>query len=272
MEVSPERIRELREQSDAGLQECMAALQQTQGDVAQAAALLQQHRTDNETSAAMQALSCVSLRLSIVCPTCNSLIAVNGAYQSVQCPDCGCKKNLKDSYGWHRLLDLGVKDVFRWAVKNTNRKTETGSIYTIKLEVGREWPHCFSCMTPFRQEVVKRVAVEGTTLHCRQCDRQIPVLPAPRHLVKPFRCARYVIAGADWREDLSVKPDSDRPLRALHCAACGAPLPGTISGGRVACEFCKTENMLTDYLEFRKKYFARAARWYILFDPTLVRT
>jgi hypothetical protein len=157
-------------------------------------------------------------------------------------------------------------------VRNTNRKTETGSIYSIKLEAGRGWPNCFSCKKQFKEDIVKRVALAGTELHCQQCDRGIPVLPAPRHLSKPFRCARYIVARNDWRQGIPEAYEKISPPRAFHCASCGAPLPGSISGGMVACSFCKTDNLLSDYMEFRKKAFARATSWYILFDPSLIRS
>ena len=273
----PEKlVRQLKHVTGATMTDCRAALMETGGDLEKATAFLREHGIEpvaKETAP----LACVEIRLSIVCQSCNSLVAVNGPLRKVRCARCGAGQALHDRFGWHNLLNFGNPgiDVFKWAVVRTDRKSETGAISSIKLEASRRWPRCVSCGKRFEGGAVASSVQDGRGFLCVKCNTTTPLVPAPRHIMKPFACALYIAGG----EEPSVPkgPVADARGEATSpavpcCASCGSPLDVNADERNVTCSFCGARNHLPDLIWRRMHPPEKSRPWHILYDPKLVRT
>ena len=214
-------------------------------------------------------LSCISIRLSIICPGCNSLIPINGVVSKVKCIKCGHIVKLKgEKYGWHNLLYLGnpTIDVFE---SSGRYNKNTGGFYSIKIEIENKWPRCSKCKYKFSLKDLHNKDIEKNKLICPECKTSKPLFAAPRSISKPYKCASYVVDGiVDSRtkhsKNIVTNKKGNAPM-IFNCASCGGALNVDGTSRLVKCEFCENTNFIPEDLWLSLYSTPKAKTWYIIF-------
>ena len=215
-------------------------------------------------------LSCISIRLSIICQGCNALIPINGVVSKVKCIKCGYIVKLKgEKYGWRKLLYLGNPGIDVFESSNRYNKN-TGGFYSIKLKIENKWPKCSNCKYKFSQKDLHNKDIEENKLICPECKTSKPIFEAPRLISKPYKCTSYIVDGivasrAKHSKNIVTKKNGNAPM-IFNCASCGGALNIDGTSRLVKCEFCENTNFIPEDLWLKLYSTPKTKTWYIIFQ------
>jgi len=153
------------------------------------------------------------IKEKITCDTCNHYIPVNKITNSVECSLCGSENKLNLDF-WNRAINRGSFE---------------------KLK-------CEECNTEYDINDILYAIKNNTALACKKCGVNI------KYRILPDECIsknKFKIIGVF--NEILTKTDTNisSEIIKLECSNCGAPLETDGKSKIIKCNFCGTNNMLS---------------------------